>query len=275
MKKVAFLVLAHTNPEQVRMLIGALTSEHTDVYVHFDAKYKGDLSIIKENVIEKRNEVYHSGYSVVNSTIDLIRYAYNSGARYEYYMLLSGQCFPVRSVSWLCDVLTGEHDYINYYPMPREISAKTLDRLEYFHVEGDSVFTKASRRLLRCLPKRNFVKGMSMWPYSGSQWWCLREDTVRYILGFIDKYPAYSGYMRTTRIPDEVYFHSIISNMGIEHEIRPALFRAEFDPKTNRPYIVNKENINRLNREGIFILRKFDTKVDTEVIIDLMRRNMT
>lgn len=264
--RVAFLVQAHTNVQQISMLANVLSSDISDVYVHFDRKSSEDLSLLKNATIVPRVPVYHGGFSQIRATLTLLRAAIPQ--QYDHYFLLSGQCFPIKSLSWLMEKLNPSCDYINFYPMPREALAKRLDRLEsfYFERQSDHAIYLWLNRLARRLPKRNFVKGLSLWPYAGSNWWCLRKSTVEYILQYTDRYPKFSRYLSTTSYSDEVFFQSIISNMGIESELKPALFCADFDPTTQHPRIYTMADIPLLDSREVFLARKMNLKVSPEII---------
>lgn len=263
--KIAFLVQAHTNQQQVELLADALTSPHSDVFVHYDAKSQlrepTDLRLIP------RISVYHGGYSQVQCTLDMLHIARATG-QYDYYFFLSGQCFPIKPLGWLMDRLCPKLDYINYYPMPRDAFAKRLDRLEHFHFERHSERRSHAwlNRLARKLPKRNFVKGLSLWPYAGSNWWCLRASTIDYVLDYVRRNPRFVSYLRYTSYCDEVFFQSIISNMAIESELKPALFCADFDPTTGRPKVYTVDDIDLLTASDVFVARKMDLRIDARVI---------
>ena len=265
--RIAFLVQAHTNVKQISMLSSLLSSDRSDVYVHFDKKSSEDLSGLTNATIVPRIPVYHGGFSQVQATLNLLRSAVKQN--YDYYFLLSGQCFPIKPLSWLMDTLDPSFDHIDFYAMPKDIYAKRLDRLEYYYFEKqseNSAYLWLNRLLKRIMPKRNFVKGLSLWPYAGANWWCLRHSTIEYVLNYTDRYPKFSRYMSMTSYSDEVFFQSIISNMGIESELKPALYCADFDPATKHPKIYTLQDIPLLDSREVFVARKMDINVEPEIV---------
>ncbi len=54
----------------------------------------------------------------------------------------------------------------------------------------------------------------------GSQWWCLRRRTVEAVLDFIAKRPDVVRFFRTTWIPDETFFQTLVRHLVPEKEIR-------------------------------------------------------
>jgi hypothetical protein len=265
--KVAFLVQAHTNVAQLHRLTQVLSSDRSDVYLHFDRKSPEDPTGLAQATLVPRLPVYHGGFSQVTATLSLLRAAI-AHQDYDYYFLLSGQCFPIKSLDWLAAKLDGTSDYINYYPMPCEALAKGLDRLEYFYFERQAKPGAYGlvNQLAKRLPKRNFVKGLDLWPHAGSQWWCLRHRTIGDILQYVDRHPRFSRYLRTTSYSDEVFFQSIISTLGIESALKPALFCADFDPATRRPKTYTTADIPLLDARDVFVARKMDINVAPEIV---------
>ncbi|MGB0799855.1 MAG: DUF5928 domain-containing protein, partial [Planktomarina sp.] len=47
----------------------------------------------------------------------------------------------------------------------------------------------------------------------GSQWWCLRRNTIEMILKFVADRPDVSRFFRTTWIPDETFFQTLVRHL--------------------------------------------------------------
>jgi hypothetical protein len=54
----------------------------------------------------------------------------------------------------------------------------------------------------------------------GSQWWCLRRRTVEWILDFCRKRKDVMRFFRTTWIPDETFFQTLVRHLVPHEEIR-------------------------------------------------------
>ena len=54
----------------------------------------------------------------------------------------------------------------------------------------------------------------------GSQWWCLRRRTIEWVLDFCRTRPDVMRFFRTTWIPDETFFQTIVRHVVPEREIR-------------------------------------------------------
>ena len=53
----------------------------------------------------------------------------------------------------------------------------------------------------------------------GSQWWCLRRQTIEKILDFTKQRRYVVRFFRTTWIPDETFFQTLVRHMAPEKEI--------------------------------------------------------
>lgn len=54
----------------------------------------------------------------------------------------------------------------------------------------------------------------------GSQWWCLRRRTIEWILEFCRERPEVVRFFRTTWIPDETFFQTLVRHLIPDTEIR-------------------------------------------------------
>ena len=70
--------------------------------------------------------------------------------------------------------------------------------------------------------------------------------------------------MRPTAYWDEVFFHSIVSNMALDDRIVRALFYTRFNPETHRPFIFGTPEapLSEIPRDRVFIARKFDSRIE-------------
>lgn len=266
--RIAFLIQAHANPAQISQLTRSLQALGGDVFLHYDRKSAEPLDGLPDGVrCVERIPVYHGGFSQVACTLLMLEQAVAQG--YDRYFLLSGQCFPIKSRAWLLERLALDVDYLNIYPMPCDRLQKRLDRLQHHHFErhAESVGHKLMNRLARLLPKRDFVNGLSVWPHAGSNWWCLRHDSVAYVLDYVRRMPGFVRFMSTTSYADEVFFQSILSNMGPGYATRPALFHAEFEPASGRPRLFTMADVPMLDATEAFVARKFDLAREPQVLL--------
>lgn len=109
--KIAILIQCHKNPKQINLLLERLNHPDIDCYLHIDKKADfADKIIHRENVFvlpdEQRVSVEWAQISQVTATLNLLNTAVASArGGYDYYWLISGQDWPLRSVEEiLCNI---------------------------------------------------------------------------------------------------------------------------------------------------------------------------
>lgn len=104
MDKHAFLIIAHNEFEILQLLISALDSERTDIYVHIDKKVKVLPKLCtkhsKLTILEDRIDVRWGHTSQIDCEMILFETALKNGP-YHHYHLISGTHLPLRPVSEL------------------------------------------------------------------------------------------------------------------------------------------------------------------------------
>lgn len=254
---IAYLVLAHNQPLQLVRLIERLDQPNAWFYVHIDKK-NTDKDTIESRLAKYPNvtvisvyDVNWMGFRMVESTIALLRLACNSGIGFKYYVLMSGQDYPIKSNSYINNFFaTHSQDFISYARI-NDSPDNYKNKVRYFHYYDFPYSNPRSRkkiplfvylyygvhkRVMKFLPKRRFYKDYE--PYFGSQWFALTGDTVKYILGFIEKNKDYLKFMKYTEGPDETFFHTIILNSERMTNVYDYdRFTAWLDGKKNEQFI--------------------------------------
>jgi len=228
---IAYLILAHNQPLQLERLIERLNNPNADFYIHVDKK-STDVASINEAVAKYKNakviSVYNvnwMGFNMVKSTLRLIELAHSSAKHYKYYVLLSGQDYPIKTNEYLNDFFYKHHeDFISYNKISHLPDAFT-NKVQFFHFPDIAYTNPRSakkipilvklyygvyKRFNKYIPKRSFYKNLE--PYFGSQWFVLTGETIDFILQFIEENKDYMKFMRFTEGPDEMFFQTIILN---------------------------------------------------------------
>ena len=110
--KNAFLILAHTDFEVLKLLVACLDDPRNDLFIHFDRKVKTlpeiELQHAGLTVLEKRIDVRWGAPSMIEAEYELFRTATAQGP-YQYYHLLSGVDLPLKSQDYIHSYLD-EHE---------------------------------------------------------------------------------------------------------------------------------------------------------------------
>lgn len=107
--KHAYLILAHTEFEVLKMLVRCLDDPRNDIYIHFDKKVQVLPELRAEQagltILEKRIDVRWGAPSMIEAEFALFEAALAQGP-YQYYHLLSGVDLPLKSQEYI-------HDFCN------------------------------------------------------------------------------------------------------------------------------------------------------------------
>jgi hypothetical protein len=282
---VAYLILAHADPNHLSRLIAALREDWTCFYVHIDKKARMrdfglPRTLPQTRFIEQRVDACWGGFSLVQATLNLMAAARRDKPTPERYVLLSGADYPIRSnVAFRSFLEASDREFISLLNMPTGDGRKSLVRLERLHFEGSRsrpmpkrVFLTQTNRLLEKIYKRNYRRVLGdMRPYASSQWWVLSRDAVDYILEFVRENRRLVRFYKHSVIPDEMFFHTILGNSPFGAKAARNLTYADWPKGFSRnPVPLTAEHVERFTDpnfllddvEGIgpcFFARKFSS----------------
>lgn len=237
MPKLAYLVFAYKNPQVLKRAIAKLSSEHCAFFVHIDQKSGIDQfsSIGGENVFfsDRRIPVYWAEFSGVDAILLLIRQALRRPEHYDYFVLLSGSEYPLRSGRYIHAFLE-EHDGLEFISMVKmPAPGKPISRLNTLRFTSDKPVRRFVFRALAKvgLAKRDYEKYLKgLEPYSGITWWALSRAACEYMLRFMEGNPHVEKYFRYTHAPEESFFHTILGNSPLRARIRGNLLYEDWPP---------------------------------------------
>ena len=96
------------------------------------------------------------------------------------------------------------------------------DRLIYRHFSTNASTTAVLRRLRAAETARPGARiPPDLQIQIGSQWWCLRRRTIEWILDFRRKRRDVMRFFRTTWIPDETFFQTLVRHLVPEKRDPP------------------------------------------------------
>ncbi|MBY8976075.1 glycosyl transferase [Rhodobacteraceae bacterium NNCM2] len=224
MARIAYLLLAHKQPGRVIAQAGALTAHGDTVTIHYDRRAsQADFNTLRTGLADNPNVVFAprvkcgwGTWSLVRATLNMIRTAKRRFTGQTHYYLISGDCYPTKSRSYIDRFLErqSDKDFIeakDFFAESWIRTGLTTERLFYRHWFNEreqkwlfdtSLDLQMKLGLARKTPERLPI-------HIGSQWWLLRAGTVDAILDKMKQRPEIERFFRTTWIPDEIFFQTM------------------------------------------------------------------
>ncbi|WP_212525160.1 DUF5928 domain-containing protein [Actibacterium sp. MT2.3-13A] len=234
MARIAYILLCHKDPDAIIQQAERLTAAGDVIAIHFDARapaedfdrirdaLKGNESVV---FARKRIKCGWGEWSLVQATLLALEAAEAAFPRATHFYMLSGDCMPIKSAEYAHAFLDGRDvDYIESFDFFASDWIKTgmkEDRLIYRHFLNE----RAHKRLFYLSLDLQRHLGLSrripqdLQIMIGSQWWCLRRRTVEAVLDFIRARRDVLRFFRTTWIPDETFFQTLVRHLVPEEEI--------------------------------------------------------
>lgn len=224
MKKIAYLIIAHEDPNHLSKLVNSIIN-HSDIYIHIDAK--ANIEDFKSscpssvNFIEERVEVAWAGITMVDALLNLIKSALPYSSKYSHFVFISGSDYPIKTETEIINTFISDpkRQFIKYIDMRNSPNhyLKQINRKHFLEpyivssIKAVSFADRLFRKLLRTLKIRNKWQ-QNMIPYYGHTWCALTPECCSYILDFHINNQWFYESNKNTFAPDEHYFHTIIGN---------------------------------------------------------------
>jgi len=236
MAKIAYILLCHKDPEAIVLQAERLTTAGDYISIHFDARAPlAQFRQIRDALADNPNVTFArprircgwGEWSLVQATLNAVEAAVEAFPRASHFYMLSGDCMPIKSAEYAHSFLDGrDRDFIesvDFFDSDWIKTGMKEDRLIYRHFLNERKHKRlfyASVEVQRRLGLQRAVPA-DIRMQIGSQWWCLRRRTVEWILEFTRKRRDVMRFFRTTWIPDETFFQTLVRHLVPETEIEP------------------------------------------------------
>ena len=282
MARIAFILLCHKDPQGIIAQARRLTASGDYVSIHFDARANpADFDAIRTALGDnpgvtfaaRRLKCGWGEWSLVAATLEAVRAAVAAFPAATHFYMLSGDCMPVKSAAYAKDFLdSNELDYIENFDFFDSDWIKTgfkEERLIYRHWFNERTQKKlfyGSYELQKRLGLTREVPA-DIQVMIGSQWWCLRRQTIEKVLAFCDARPDVMRFFATTWIPDETFFQTIVPHVVPRKEIRPRTLTFLLFTDYGMPVTFYNDHYDLLLRQDYLFARKISADA-----IDLRER---
>lgn len=265
--KVGFVMIAHNALFRAQAVANSLTSQGCPVAIHLDSAAAGSMRMKSQNDLAlhiPRTRTRWGSWELVAASLSGANLLLQRFPSLSHVVLLSGNCLPIKPIEELDSFLAArpDSDFIE--------SAKAsctewvegglqMERFTHrfpFDYRANPRAFALSTRIQRRFPARwlrQAPEGVD--PHLGSQWWCLRAQTLRRILD-APNLKEVRRYFQGVWIPDESFFQT----MAREHSdgvTGRSLTWAKFD-SSGRPVVLYDNHLDALkNPENqVFFARK-------------------
>ncbi|RVU02712.1 glycosyl transferase [Mucilaginibacter limnophilus] len=270
--RIAYLILAHNQPNQLKRLITRLTEKNADVFVHLDAKsafqpFEALVKLPGVYFIKNRVKVYWGSFNIVQATINGFYEILATGG-YGYINLLSGQDYPLKSNEELLDFLSENPDKAFMNSLVAQTHwLEALPRVQEYHLNnypfpGRYLVQKAINTLM---PQRRIPNDLIL--VGRSQWFTASVECIKYIVDYWEKHPALRRFMKFTWAPDEFIFQTILYNSHLrDRMVDEDLRYIDWSGGGASPKLLTMEDAPKLISSNKFFARKFDAMKDSAVL---------
>jgi hypothetical protein len=273
--RVAYLILAHRNPDQLRRLVDRLEPD-APVFVHFDARAPRRMFARAERLLSScsnvrfvpRHRCYWGSFNIVRATLECIHALVESGVEYDYATLLSGQHYPLRDAEGIRAFLSERRgaEFIEAFPL--DLPNRWTDHSGRFQSRArvHGFHLRVRSRWLTLPVRRRFPEGVV--PHGGSQWWSLTRDCLDFVHRFSIERADVLRYFRRVFIPDESYFQTVVAASPFaDRAAGDDLTFAIWDrPVPPYPATLATRDLDSLSSSEKLFARKFDMTVDAAVL---------
>jgi hypothetical protein len=291
--KIAYIILAYKNPDQLSRLVRKLTHKDAAFYIHIDKKsnFSGfknvlnQLAIASRIILLPRQVIYWGGFGTIKAILQGLNSALKEG-NFNRIVLLSGQDYPIKSNNFIFNFFenNSHKNFIPFFKLPSDIwSDGGLNRIENYHFRllgrkltypplGKPIhsYSKIFYYLLkfRYSKPRIFPEGLQ--PYGGFSGWKITDKAAKEILSFLDKRPDYLKFHKHSSCVDEIFFQTILLNSKDENLLNSLinndLTYIKWLRGSPHPEILNAKDFEDLRKSGGLFARKFDTQVDSNIL---------
>ncbi|MGC9417657.1 MAG: DUF5928 domain-containing protein [Rhodovulum sp.] len=278
MARIAYILLCHKAPDEVIRQAERLTAAGDLIAIHFDARapwadYDRIRAALDANpsvtFARRRVKCGWGEWSLVDATLQALKAAEEAFPRATHFYMLSGDCMPIKTAEYAHAFLDAEDaDYIESFDFFASDWIKTglkAERLVYRHLFNERrnkrLFYAALQAQKRLGLTRRVPADLQM--MIGSQWWCLRRRTVEAVLDFIRARPDVMRFFRTTWIPDETFFQTLVRHLVPADQIRSRTLTFLMFSDYGMPVTFYNDHYDLLLAQDFLFARKISAEAHT------------
>lgn len=285
--RIAHLLITYTNPLQTERMIKRMLDPDFDFYIHVDAKlplssHEHLLKLPNVYFIKNRIDVKWAGFSTIQAEFNSIQEILDSKRSYDFVSLLSGQDYPIRTVSEMKQFYESRKGklMLKYREFEHEWK-EGMERVSRYYLANYSFPGKyfIERFINQLFPNRKLPEGIKF--YGSSMFWCLPLGALKYVLEQVEYNKKNKRFYKFTWAPDEFLFQTELLNSPFSNKvINENGHYYKHPPHTPNPLWLGVNDLNDVMQSDRIFARKFNMERDPEVLneldklIDLRAQNL-
>lgn len=253
--KIAYLFFAYKNPKLLSRVIERLSCEDCSFFIHIDRKRSlSDFSeICGPNVtfLEDRIPVYWGEYSGIEAILSLIRRSLADPKAHEYFVLMSGSEYPLKSKEYIHEFLEDNRgtEFMSMVRVPNREAGKPMSRISTVRFPSKRPILRFAGKVLAKLglAQRDYRRYLgNLQPYAGHTWWALTRDACAYVSDFVKGNTRVARFFENTFAPEETLFQTILGNSAMKSRIQRNLIFEDWSARGAHPAMIGENHIGSL-----------------------------
>ena len=275
--RIAHIILAHKNPNQLLRLINRINHRNADIYIHIDKKvdineFKFLTSESQVYFISNRIKCNWGGNSLFLGILSSLKEVLSLNKNYDFINLLSAQDYPITSAQSI-------HNYLEKNKGKNFISFDTSKdsdwwkqatlRYEKHHFTDLNFKGKyfIQKLINRFYPTRKFPLEMELFGGSKSTWWTISAECANYVNDIFSKNTKLTHFLKYSWGTDEFAFATIVMNSPFKtHTINNNLRYIDWSEGNSHPKLLLLEDYDAIISSDMLFARKFDTSIDINIL---------
>lgn len=283
--KHAYLIIAHTEFDLLKLLLSLIDDERNDIFIHIDKKVDAFNETDITSVVEKsriyfsdRINVTWGGRSQIESELKLLEIAVHGN--YDYYHLLSGQDLPIKSQNYIHNFFEKNKgkEFVRFYSE----NFTHQERVKYYHFLIDKVgkkrtfvykvlwaIEKISLKTQKIL-KINRIKNHDKQYQKGTNWFSITDDLAKYV---VDSSEKILKEYKHTFCCDEIFLQTLVVNSPFVDNLYHPKFDNDIaaimrliDWERGKPYTFRTGDFDELIKSDMLFARKFSMNIDEDIV---------
>jgi hypothetical protein len=281
--KIAFLLLTHNEESHIEKLVNKLLDfKGAKIFCHHDiSQSKPHHYLLKHaQMISQPRTTQWGKVSLVYATLDLLSQSYMDNNKFDWFIFLSANCYPIKSTSYILNLLSSSI-YDGYIEMNRASKGAGLSGYWWSKVYNQTIFkipfvSKKCKFYIRHvrLRRRNIPFNEKNPLMYGAQWFMFNRKVVEYILSvsphnhpIIRFYDELENKEMHPMTSDESFFQCILHNKKNFNLCSDYHRYIDWeDYQDHHPNILNIQHLNKIKESSALFARKFKSP-ESDILI--------